>query len=452
VDPWLPALEKVLTQVRRQHDYRFNRTRFIPEKLYLLEKHETRTVGVVFGGLYSRIKEYVEGYEDLNFQTPLPVPEWGRLEPLRAKQDEVLAAIIAAYRGVIVAPTGFGKTFIIIQLCRIYPQLKILITTMRANVVTDIYRRLIENDASIKASLCQGGNTFVPESQVIVCTAGSLHKIDAAWPDILIYDEVHSASAKEVSKKLAGFSSAKMFGFSASPKGRSDNTDLMTEALFGPPIINIEYKEASEKKLVAPIDVLMMHVEGAIDTPIKTTAINRRGIWRNYKRNKTIADVARKMEKEGQVLILVSVVEHVLALHKLLPDYQFVFSKLDPKRWAELFNAGFTKDPVCPTLNTVQLCSDFRDGRIKNVIATMCWREGVDFPELACLIRGDGQSGDIPSIQIPGRLSRLTASKKRGLLVDFYDDFGDLYRNRSQRRMQCYRKKGWKLLSGGNLK
>ena len=87
---------------------------------------------------------------------------------------------------------------------------------------------------------------------------------------------------------------------------------------------------------------------------------------------------------------------------------------------------------------------DFETGVLRKVITTV-WKEGVDFSFLEVLIRADGMTGEIPNTQIVGRLSR-NSQKSTGILVDFIDQYGEWFENRSRTRMEQYSDKGWNIV------
>jgi superfamily II DNA or RNA helicase len=407
-------------------------------------------MGITFGGFRRRIELFLQKnqipYHLDNQQELLPEPDLSRLSSLRELQPEVLAAVAASYRGIIEAPTAAGKSFLVQQLCRAYPTLKILVTTKLASKVNDFYAALAADN--IKVSLCDGGHRFIAESSVVVCNCLSLHKIPADWPQLLLYDEVHNAAAKGISTTLGRFISPnkwpKFFGLSASPKGRTDGAAKVIEGYFGSPIIEISYQTAEKVGLVSPIDVWVFNVTAPDQSSFKTkVSRDRNGLWRNRFRNRKIAEVARQMEEQGQVLIMVKTLEHALRLKKLLPDYQEVHAGASVGQWEKFRKADLVQQGMQPSVNVKELQQGFRDGTLKKAIATGVWGEGVDFPNLQFLIRADGEQGEIPSTQIPGRVSRIVEGKTKGIVVDFFDDFGDIFKNRSRRRIALYRSKGW---------
>ena len=95
-----------------------------------------------------------------------------------------------------------------------------------------------------------------------------------------------------------------------------------------------------------------------------------------------------------------------------------------------------------------QLEEDLLQGKLKRIICTGTWKEGVDFPDLAGLVRFDGGAGDIGSEQIPGRLSRIGSDgqKTDAILIDAQDNFGRRYQDRSAKRRRVYTKNGWKIV------
>lgn len=85
----------------------------------------------------------------------------------------------------------------------------------------------------------------------------------------------------------------------------------------------------------------------------------------------------------------------------------------------------------------------FEKAELKKVIATTTWKEGVDFEQLAYLIRADGATSKVRNTQIPGRLSRLFKGKTKGIMIDFRDEFNDWASDRTDVRLRGYRSHGW---------
>jgi superfamily II DNA or RNA helicase len=228
---------------------------------------------------------------------------------------------------------------------------------------------------------------------------------------------------------------------SASPKGKGDKSDVILEALFGPVLVDIHYSDAVRSGNVSCIKVHMYEVN-ATEIPRKTpVSYDRHNIWRNSSRNYIIANKAQKYLKQyGQVLILVDRVEHMLYLHKLLPNAVCVCSKLS-KDQEEQFRSWKLLDDDFVLQDKDEVRRKCSAGEIPLVMSTI-FKEGVDFPELPVVIRCDGGGNPISGTQMKGRLSRITDSKTEGILVDFYDGFSTRLQRRSDARISQYREDG----------
>jgi superfamily II DNA or RNA helicase len=455
IKPWVEELDPTLsfTRVKRSTDWKrkfdYNR-----ESLYSLQKTQDgkETFAITYAGLYQAV---VKKLKQLKIQTinvdkreALPTPDYSRLQGLRKRQDEVLAAIVSSHQGIVDCCTGFGKTYVICQVVRIYPTQKILITTSRLSVLKSIYKRICETVPDAKVSLCDGSHKFLDESDVVVCSAKSIKKIPAEWADILMYDEVHGAGGKGIHTDLSKFTGCRMIGFSASPEGRSDGSDKVVTALFGPIIYRAEYQEVMEDGNVVPIEVRMVHVE-APEVEFKSDIKKlRNGYWRNVERNNKIAQAAMAFPDE-QVQVIVKTAEHALALRRLLPQFQLVHSGIDNDMWNKFEKQGLVQDYEKEELASVDvdtLREQFEAGTLRKVISTEVWKEGIDPVQLGALIRADGMTGNIAATQITGRLSRTHAGKTVGILVDFMDRFGDEFLKRSYTRMEKYAQKKWRIV------
>ena len=453
ISPWMKSMESILTVKRRTRDASGN-FYVEPEKLFVTTEINGVLSGYAPEGLFYRIDGFLKRngirYTFRDNRPMLPMPDFTLIDVngLRPGQDTALVRIAESHCGTIVAATGYGKTFIIVQLAKMYPDQNIVITTARKSVVKTIYERLIEDPAlrgqvgMISSELNTG-----PNYRVVVSTIKSLYKTNRERCNILIADESHNFGSERSADEIARFPNARRFGFSASPKGRSDNADLVTEAMFGPVLFDFSYQESVESGSVVPIECHIYNIHKGMSKDFKdTTAVNRHGLWRNPWRNEKIAEIAR-MYKDKQVLILCDTIDHVMHLKRRLPEAKIAYSNCSRSRYEKDYVAkGFTNDPYVGPKDVSKIQEGLEAGEIKLCIATMVFKEGVDFKQLGVLIRVDGKSGEIASTQIPGRLSRTYDGKTKGILVDFMDHFDRRLRNRSIKRITSYKKKGWDVI------
>lgn len=404
------------------------------------------------------------GYE-INYQVlpPFIDPEnhafdfervYDRME-LRARQDECLAAIASNDMGVVVAPTGFGKSYLFAAICMLYPKAKIHVITKRRDVVKRLHRHLtkfIPNVGQVGAGKARWG-------RVTVVTADSMHKVDHTRqhePDIVLADEVHELMAPTYLDQLALYERARMYGFTATPDGRFDGASYRIEGLFGRPIFEMTYPEAVALGLVVPVKVewVNVHIDKNPCEDFADTRKERWGIWRNDERNAMIAKKANEFAEDEQVLILVRSVEHAIYLKQHLPHFKLCYDKIDDAEYRGYVSNQLLDphdEPAMISARRDRMQIEFEAGTLKKVIATDVWSTGVDFPQLAVLIRADARSSEIIDIQAPGRVVRRhdASGKQYGLVIDLMDHFDGTFLRRSQQRRRNYKAQGWEQVVPG---
>jgi hypothetical protein len=129
---------------------------------------------------------------------------------LKAKQDECLAVVSISEGGIVVAPTGFGKSFLFAAICLMFSNARIHVVTRRR----DVMKRLIRHLVKYIPDVGQVGGGMKKWSRVTVITADSLHLVDhygVNQADIVLYDEVHEAAAPSYSMELAKYQDARMY-------------------------------------------------------------------------------------------------------------------------------------------------------------------------------------------------------------------------------------------------
>jgi superfamily II DNA or RNA helicase len=337
-------------------------------------------------------------------------------------------------------------------MCKAWPEANIIICSPFKRVVQRTYQELLEVLGPNEVGLIgAGGHT---RARVTVATAQSLGHCDLDKVRLFIFDEVHKAAAPKTSALLSEIRLARMIGFSASPKGRSDGADLETEALFGPVIFDASYKEAQDAGSIVPVDVYVVRCAGLEGVEERTTsALNRHGIWRHKGRNRKVAAAVAwaraQFGQDIQILVSVSTVDHCVHLGALLPDFAVCYGNMDTDERDKFARWGLIDPKIHPLTakERERLEGDFEKGSLKRCVATATsggvWSTGVDFPHLRVLIRADGQGSSILNTQIPGRVSRVSEGKERGVVIDFDDSHHDTLGRRAERRFSSYRGKGW---------
>ena len=199
--------------------------------------------------------------------------------------------------------------------------------------------------------------------------------------------------------------------------------------------------------MVDMLDVIMDEnpADGCVDT-----AKERWGIWRNKVRNEILAEAAESLGRKEQTLITVKTLEHAAFLKKLLPHFTLAYSEATDRASIEGYinwNLLPTNEPYMTRDRRRALKERFETGKLKKVIATPVWNRGVNFRDLAVLIRGDASDSRISDSQIPGRTSRLPdrTDKEYGRVIDCLDQFDAGYRRKASHRKACYKENQWEV-------
>ena len=287
--------------------------------------------------------------------------------------------------------------------------------------------------------------------------AEPIENLEKLYPDYVVIHYQYNGNNKVTQEILDNLRGSRIFGFTATPIGRSDKSDLLVEALFGQPIVNYSYKQAEEVGNVTPILVQMWDVPGKVESSRSPygnamTQNKRRFYWNNEPRNRLIQALARLVPSDEQVLIMTDTVEHLVRLGALLPEFALICGfGHDLQKEAKLMRLKLENRLGDSKEEYARITEEFKRGSLRKVIATFCWKQAVDFPQLSVLIRADGAKSVILGAQIPGRMSRLSAGKDTGLLIDFTDGFNMSAKRKAEYRERSYRKTGWKIEHMGSL-
>ena len=364
----------------------------------------------------------------------------------RADQVEVIGLVCDQPRSFIVeAPTGWGKSFAIVQIAKILPDSNIAIIAPGIEICQTLYDRLRKQINPRQLGMVSGGASTI--GRITVCTMQSMQKLRHVEWDLMLFDEVHRAGGRKTANDVAEvFNRCKCVGFSASPEGRGDNADKVVKALFGPIIYRVEYEDAKNRGAVVPIEVDMYRITTGREYSSKYK--EKYGLWNNQVRNEFIAKLISEIPEDEQVLITVATAEHALALKALLPEFEVVFKSATSKNAKKMLGDFPDVYKWCRKGKMLKehveyLRRQFEQNKVKRAIATQVWSTGVDFVHLRYLIRAEGTASKIQATQVPGRLSRTSEGKTQGKMIDFIDEFDSTLMGRSQSRKRLYQKKKW---------
>jgi superfamily II DNA or RNA helicase len=385
---------------------------------------------------------------------------WDRLfekMDLRAKQDQILAAMEEIDHGLLDVPAGVGKTFLIASHALAHPNARYHIVTDGIDILNRIYRHLVKFIPNV-GRVGGGKREF---GRVTVISVDSLQVVGEGFddfhspnsPDYVIFDEVHKAAAPQTILQLGRYQHCKMYGLSANVGDRFDGADSQLEGIFGETIFQMSYQEAEALGLVLPINVEWIKLDYETPEELKEargTQLDKFGVWRNEERNRLFAQKIQEFDPDVQVLVMVATVDHAVHLKQFLPEFQLCYDQC--KQYDVYVRNGLldpANEPLMTPVRREQMRQAFEAGTLKKVIATDVWSTGVDFVNLSVLARLDARDSRIMDTQVPCRANRILDGKEYATLIDCMDYWHPTLQRRSNNRKRAYISKGWKQIGLG---
>lgn len=365
----------------------------------------------------------------------------------RDYQSRLIEAGLKHGRGVLQAATGTGKSIVLAGLISAFNQERILFLVHTVDLIKQMAEHLKKvgiTDFAIR----QGSNR--KEGRIILSTIQTFSKEVLEWCnifDVVLIDEVHHVNS--IDSKLYGktlqylFAPVKIGVTATLPDTDAGRKQL--EALIGPVVGEYSINEASKEKVIAkpnvrfldpgPIPTEYLHMKKGVpkgekqQEPSLYRIIYYNGIVRNFNRNlRIISEAAKRVKKGKSVLIKVIFNAHgrylLEAAENMLKDVYFV--------------NGNT-----PNNERERIKHAFNSKKIKCVIATDVYKEGIDIKSLNTCIIAAGLKSEITTYQNIGRGVRLDKGKDTVEIIDFKDHCHKYLRSHSNERYRICKANGW---------
>lgn len=398
------VLRQYLSYQTKSDKYRAGRG-FYTKKKYLIDKNGKFPTGLLY--LVCEALDTVAIRPLWYDARKKPKGVIGAFVPQRAvtpytEQINAAKAAQDASRGIIVAPTGSGKSVIaslIIQGLRV-PTLIVVPSVELRNQLTKTLSQIFPFDTVDKLD-------EFPQIAV--------ENVDALDPKVplpeiyqcVIIDEFHHSAAKTYQNLNENCWNKVYykFGLTATPFRSDDSEQLLLESILSQVIYKIEYETAVGNGYIRPLT-------GYYETLPKMPTISGLKTWHavynsqivnNEYRNARIVKIIHSLINDRRsVLILVKTIEHGEILKKMCTfDVPFVNGN---------------------TLDNMKIIKDFSDGIIPAIIATSVVGEGIDTKacEFVILAGGTGKS-KVSIMQNCGRALRNFQNKDSGKVITFFD-------------------------------
>lgn len=334
-------------------------------------------------------------------------------------QIRALSAMLKTNTGIIKATTSSGKSSIISAYIRI-TDMPTLILVNKVTLAQQLQNSFIKD--GIDCGICTGKG--IKSGKCMVSTIQSVKKV----PNLLDYkclivDEIHQGSSTSFQEFFGSISYPYKFGFSATPEGANDYKFSLIRQFFGSIIEEIGAEELMKNEVIAIPDINFITVN--CPQTMDWQSAYEQAIVFNKERNNKIVELVNL--HKVPTLILVRIIEHGEELQKLIPDSVFVNGRDTPPH------------------ERMKVIDDFEKGRIKTIICSSIFNEGISITNIHMLIIASGMKGYTESSQKLGRALRIGDDKKTALVFDFLDKGNKFTERHSKRRASIYKKAGFKV-------
>ncbi len=380
------------------------------EKTLLYEVVQNYPLRVItYQGFWKDITELLDTlkitWEYYDIRLPFPNPRVDWMQGLRYYQTgPFLRMVQACCSGFLKAPTRWGKTSCIANLCRVFDARPVVIIAPGVNLlgqlISDLQPYLPTRE--IKGVFTGAKGNKVPSPDITVCSMDSLHRIDQASVRMVIVDEPHELVTPTRIPEFLKFTSARIYGLGATLTGRFDNADKITKGLIGPILAERSFREAVDEGAICDIRCYLLKIPFYAFRVSNRAQAYKRLLHANPEFNSLVHKVTDQViPQEWQTLLFI-----------------------DEQKQADLLQSYVGKSEIavaCRMTGTERKSMFTRmvNNEIKRCIATDIYATGVTFPDLRVVVNACGGGGSITATQKPGRLAQKRPGKQRGYLVDF---------------------------------
>lgn len=313
------------------------------------------------------------------------------------EQEKAALACLQSPRGIIVAPTGLGKSVIIAM----------MIQKLQVNTI------VVVPNLSLKQQLTQSLKHWFGEDKVgdksskapivVENVDGLSTKTPLEGYDCVIIDEFHHAAANtyRTLNKRCWTKIYHRYGLTATPFRSQESEKILLESVLSEEIYRVTYETAVQKGYIVPIEAYYIEIPKSISTSSGWFGVYSELVVNNEPRNKIIADLLNNLNSLGiSTLCLVKEIKHGENIQNLV-DVDFI--------------KGENTD------NRIKILEFNLREKVTMIGTTGVVGEGTDTkPCEYVIIAGLGKSKNAFMQQV-GRAVRVYPGKESAKVILFYD-------------------------------
>lgn len=339
---------------------------------------------------------------------------------LRSYQVRALKKASQQDQGIIVAPTGSGKTVTALSVIHYRQQKTLIITGSKA--LQQQWWDEIKRLTGIKAGLI-GAGQWIEADDITIAMVQSLVKNPNKKLDygLILVDECHHQPADSFYSVINRLSCKYRYGITATPE-RKDGLEILIHRCLGPIIDQVSSDEVEKAGGIVPVTI----------AKISTGRVYQADTWNDYlkqlikddERNKLIVFLTQKAASNMPVLLLTERVEHAEKISSMVNiEHTLIHGK---------------------SKNHSGLITNITDNNL--TISTISYAgEGLDQSRWTTLMIVTPISSKGRLTQAIGRIMRPEQDKKGAYVCDFVDRCafsGSSYK----KRQAVYEEKNYKII------
>jgi superfamily II DNA or RNA helicase len=391
------------------------------------------------------------------------VPQWQKvrwphvnLPTLRTEQSNAVAAWKAARRGVIVMPTGTGKTEVALEIMRAAAVSTLVIAPVR-DLMYQWHRRILQGLGYDAGIVGDGIHRALPVSVTTYDSACMHMERCGNQFALVIFDECHHLPGP-VRRDAARMSAAPLrLGLTATPD-RSDGRHTDLDWLIGPRLYELPL-EAVRGKALADYEVVRIPVHlsdreqtlyNSLARQIRRYVSQRRQTYPGFTWEQLQADSGKDPEARQAALAYRTkksiedraeekfrVLEDLFRLHAGWPCLVFAGSNAMARDVSRRFLIPCLLSH-CKKAERLEWLGGLADGTYPALVANQVLDEGVDVPEVKVAIVIGGTASTKQAKQRLGRVLRRSGNARAVLYEVVCIDTNEEERSRQRRSSDAY--------------
>jgi superfamily II DNA or RNA helicase len=388
-----------------------------------------------------------------------PSVKWGKgnRRTLRSEQMEAVKAWNqAGGRGVIVMPTGTGKTEVALQIMRENPVPTLVVAPVR-DLMYQWHRRIL-SALGYDAGIIGDGIHRVQDVSVTTYDSATIHmKRLGQLFQLIIWDECHHLPGPWVGDSARMSIAPLRLGLTATLE-RADGQHSQLKELIGPVVYDLPLK-AVKNSVLADYEIRRIPVHLSDDEQARFTSLGRQIrtfmserkdtgkslSWEDVCAEAVTDSEAQKVLKakrirkaiEDRAAEKLRVIEDIFRLHPADPCIIFVGSNRMARDVSEKFLIPCLL-AHCGKRERADILDGMEHGRYKAIVANQVLDEGVDLPVAKVAIVVGGMSSSKQAQQRLGRILRRQGNIKAVLYEVVCLDTGEVARSRSRMKSDAF--------------